>query len=317
MTGNAAPPLTLASSADGIYTLTLDAPKRVNAVDIPMVQALNAALASVHAAPQARVLVLRSSSRSFCAGGDISAIRDSLSDPERLLGPLIEQFHDAILAMRRLPVPVIGSVRGAAAGGGYSLAMACDLIVASDNARFVAGYPALGTSSDGGLSHFLMRRLGSMRAMDALLLRGNSRLQLDLGRAARQFFRLVSGAMLAVYDPRRGEDRIELSTPVVTLGIRGTGVYVETDAVRAYVCTCYGAVDIATVGGTPQRERVVTTHHDAPRWVLAQPQDGQRILPAPVMTNHDDAELILLEALVGREVPFNAGDYDERPRREY
>lgn len=171
MTGNAAPPLTLESSADGIYTLTLDAPKRVNAVDIPMVQALNAALARVHAAPQARVLVLRSSSRSFCAGGDISAIRDSLSDPERLLGPLIEQFHDAILAFRRLPVPVIGSVRGAAAGGGYSLAMACDLIVASDNARFVAGYPALGTSSDGGLSHFLMRRLGSMRAMDALLLR--------------------------------------------------------------------------------------------------------------------------------------------------
>lgn len=152
---------------------------------------------------------------------------------------------------------------------------------------------------------------------DALLLRGNSRLELDLGRAARQFFRLVSGAMLAVYDPRRGEDRIELSTPVVTLGIRGTGVYVETDAVRTYVCTCYGTVDIATVGGTPQRERVVTTHHDAPRWVLAQAQDGQRILPAPVMMNHDDAELILLEALVGRAVPFNAGDYDERPRREY
>jgi 2-(1,2-epoxy-1,2-dihydrophenyl)acetyl-CoA isomerase len=73
------------------------------------------------------------------------------------------------LTIRGLPVPVIASIQGAAAGAGFSLAMACDAVVAVNTAKLVVGYPMLGTSSDGGLSFQLTRRLGPARALDIFL----------------------------------------------------------------------------------------------------------------------------------------------------
>lgn len=161
--------VSLTHTPDGVVTLSMAAPGKPSLVTLESARAMQQALAEVAAMPQARVLVLRSAGKSFNAGGDIAAIHSSLDDPDRLLGALIDAFHGAILALRRLPIPVIGSVYGAAAGGGFSLALACDQLVAASNARFVVAYPALGTSSDGGLSHFLGKRLGAAKALEIVL----------------------------------------------------------------------------------------------------------------------------------------------------
>ncbi len=150
---------------------------------------------------------------------------------------------------------------------------------------------------------------------DALILRERSELQLDAGRAVRQFFRLVSGAMLTVFGQRDRE--LAVQTPTATIGIRGTGVYFEVDPEKTYVCTCYGRVRIAAAGDPQQREEIVARHHDAPRYVLAKPQDGRLIVPAGFQ-DHTDLELMTLEALVGRTVPFTLEQQQyQAPRREY
>jgi 2-(1,2-epoxy-1,2-dihydrophenyl)acetyl-CoA isomerase len=151
---------------DGIVTLTMTG--GVPVINPATAAALVDAIARAAKRAETRVVVLRSGGRAFCGGGDIGAIGQALDDPEKHLGPLIQKFHEVILGLRSLPVPVVGSVRGAAAGGGYSLALACDLLVASDDARFVAGYPALGTSPDGGLSHTLTARVGATKALELM-----------------------------------------------------------------------------------------------------------------------------------------------------
>ena len=111
---------------------------------------------------------------------------------------------------------------------------------------------------------------------------------------------LVTGKLLSVFG--RGPRRIATST--ATIGIRGTGIYIEAEAERTYVCTCYGVVDLQASNMPAAKETVRTIHHDAPRYIYAHGEMPiQMIQTAPVM-NHSDAELIMLEALVGREPPF-------------
>ena len=88
-----------------------------------------------------------------------------------------------------------------------------------------------------------------------------------------------------------------------TIGNRGTGVYAQDMGDRAYVCTCYGVADIAAADDPSVHETVRTEHHDQPRYIYPQGAE-RRIVRAPVF-NHTDAELILLESLVGREPPFS------------
>jgi hypothetical protein len=154
---------------------------------------------------------------------------------------------------------------------------------------------------------------------DAVLLREKSELQLGraAGTAVKQFFRVVTGAMLSVFGPRRGEDELEIRAPAATIGIRGTGVYTEVEPTRSYLCTCYGQTQIVAAADATATETIRATHHDAAKWILMQPEAGKLIVPAPFQ-NHDDLELMTLEALVGREVPFAIpGDQYERPRRDY
>ena len=161
--------VSLSHTPDGVVTLSMATPGKPSVVTQESAMAMQQALAEVAAMPQARVLVLRSAGKSFNAGGDLKAIDSTLVDSDRLLGAIIDAFHASILALRRLPIPVIGSVYGAAAGGGFSLALACDQLIVASNARFVVAYPALGTSSDGGLSHFLTKRLGAAKALEIVL----------------------------------------------------------------------------------------------------------------------------------------------------
>lgn len=161
------------------------------------------------------------------------------------------------------------------------------------------------TGSDG--------RLVGVIGADALIIRPQSRL--EIGGGARSFFRLVSGAMLSVFGKR--EERYEIRTPVATIGIRGTGVYTEADQDKSYVCLCYGTADMTPLARPEESEVLTTSHHDAPRFLYRDAVAGHCMAPAPFY-NHSDLELMTLEALVGRKVPFKvAEDPYASPRREY
>ena len=154
---------------------------------------------------------------------------------------------------------------------------------------------------------------------DALLLRENSELQMSgvAGTAAKRLFRLVTGAVLAVFGRRHDNEELEVASPTAIVGLRGTGVYAEARPDRTYFCTCYGTSRIVSAADPKITEMVSSIHHDAPKWILAQPERGKLIVPAPFQ-NHTDLELMTLEALVGREVPFVIPDsqYGQQ-RREY
>lgn len=148
---------------------------------------------------------------------------------------------------------------------------------------------------------------------DAFLMRGNSKLELSGDQGVLvSGLRLLSGALLSVF----GKRQHQFSTPTATIGIRGTGLYVEAEPDYSYVCTCYGTTDLAAVGDTASQETIVSRHHDAPRYIYADGVSGKRIRSAP-FKNHTDMELALIEALVGRTPPFNLFDEDYGSPRRY
>lgn len=168
---NESQPVLLDIDAAGIATLTLNRPQQFNTIDVASMQCLTTLLHDLEVNADVRAVVLRGAGKTFSGGGDIRSMRSRIDDLPRFIGEIIDSFHAAIVALRRLPVPVIASVHNSAAGGGFSLALACDFVVATQSARFVIAYPKLATSTDGGLSFFLTSRLGTARALDVLLLR--------------------------------------------------------------------------------------------------------------------------------------------------
>ena len=150
----------------------------------------------------------------------------------------------------------------------------------------------------------------------AYIVREKSVLEMDLGRTARSALRLVSGKVLAVFGRRGPKDSLNFRTPTATVGIRGTGLYAEAGADQTYLCTCYGTTQLASAFDPGATEEVTATHHNA-RYILKDPEKGKRIVLAPFI-NHTDLELMTLEALVGRQVPFGLPDTEyQGPRREY
>lgn len=131
---------------------------------------------------------------------------------------------------------------------------------------------------------------------DAYLQRDRSTVSI-LGDAAKGLLRVVSGKLLAVFG--KGEKRIETAT--ATIGIRGTGCYLESEPARVYFCLCYGTADITPLRAPQRTETITTRHHDHP---LVIPAAGDVMLAPAAVANHGDDELVLLESLVGRTPPF-------------
>ena len=136
---------------------------------------------------------------------------------------------------------------------------------------------------------------------DAMLLRGSGRVEVqgERGSAIATGLRLVTGALLSVFAPCEPK---EMRSPSATIGIRGTAVYLEVEPGRTYVCTCYGTAELAAADDPSAREVVNTRRHEQPRYIMARGAP-QMLTRAPVI-NHTDAELTMLEALVGRRPPF-------------
>ncbi|MCE1180904.1 MAG: FecR family protein [Rhodocyclales bacterium] len=136
---------------------------------------------------------------------------------------------------------------------------------------------------------------------DAYLQRERSSVQL-LGESLSNGLRVVSGKLLSVFG--KGDKRIE--TPTATIGIRGTGCYIEADEKEVYFCLCYGTAEIIPRADPGLREVITTRHHDHPLTIVA--NSTQMMAPASVK-NHSDDELVLLESLVGRYPPFIGQGY--------
>src|SRR5687768_5907961 len=163
------PHLLVDTSDDGVRTLMLDRPDKLNAVNGALAASLSAAVADAAAADAVRVVVIAGSGRAFCAGLDLSeppslpsTTRVERLDPYAWVGTWVR----TIVSCEK---PVVAAVNGAAAGAGFGLALACDVRLVAASARMTAGYVRRGLSPDAGVSWMLPRHVGLARAADILL----------------------------------------------------------------------------------------------------------------------------------------------------
>ena len=166
---------TLSIEIEGeIGTLTLNRPDSLNAMSPELIFELTVASGWLaDQAPLRGLVVTGAGERAFSSGGDVNWFKSGVDDPELDLPANVrrgaEVLHQAIVDFRRIPYPVIGAVNGVAAGAGFSLALMCDIRIASEAAAFVCAYGRIGASPDGGMTYFLPRVVGPAKALELLL----------------------------------------------------------------------------------------------------------------------------------------------------
>jgi 2-(1,2-epoxy-1,2-dihydrophenyl)acetyl-CoA isomerase len=150
--------------ADGVGTITLNRPDSLNALNATMRGELAAAVKAASRDDAARCLVLTGEGRGFCSGADLRG-----GDAERhFRHVLTAEYNPLITAIRDLPKPVVAAVNGVAAGAGVSIALACDLVYASEDARFIQAFVTIGLIPDSGSTRTLVRTLGRHRAAELM-----------------------------------------------------------------------------------------------------------------------------------------------------
>jgi 2-(1,2-epoxy-1,2-dihydrophenyl)acetyl-CoA isomerase len=158
--------------SDGaVAVVTLDDPSTRNALGLVMCEELAGALGQLaNGLPAARALVLTGEGGAFCSGANLADAAEAVSGTVDLQG-IVERFYNPVVdQLRKLPMPVVSAVRGAAAGIGASLALGADLVVTSDTAIFTPAFSRVGLVPDGGATWLLPRLVGKARAMELLLL---------------------------------------------------------------------------------------------------------------------------------------------------
>jgi 2-(1,2-epoxy-1,2-dihydrophenyl)acetyl-CoA isomerase len=152
----------------GVVTITLRRPEKKNAADAAMWNELLAEFRAIAATPTDRAVVLTGAGGNFCSGADLW--QGSGDGPPRHQLSAMRHITDVCLALHRIPQPTVAKVRGVAVGAGLNLALSCDLIVASENARFSEIFAKRGLSLDFGGSWLLPRLVGMHRAKELALL---------------------------------------------------------------------------------------------------------------------------------------------------
>jgi hypothetical protein len=152
---------------------------------------------------------------------------------------------------------------------------------------------------------------------NAMIVRADSKLVIAGEKKESGIFvsalRMLSGKMLSV----SRNQATTITTKTATIGIRGTGWYIESDPEVTYFCTCYGVTEVASATDPTSKDTVAATHHDRPLYITADGSDGKKIQAAG-FKNHSDQELMLIETLVGRTTPFVfPGKAYDAPRRSY
>ncbi|MGE4012310.1 MAG: enoyl-CoA hydratase-related protein [Alphaproteobacteria bacterium] len=151
--------------ADGLATLTLNRPERLNAFNRQLLIDLKAAWAKIADDKAIRAVLLTGAGRGFCAGADLAAAAQEKSAGPRDAGAILEEFYNPmILKMRGLGKPIVAAVNGPAAGAGMSLALACDIVLAAKSASFLQAFARIGLMPDAGSTWLLPRLVGDARA---------------------------------------------------------------------------------------------------------------------------------------------------------
>ena len=172
----------------GVATLTMNRPESMNALSASMMAGLREAVPRLALDPAVRVIVLTGAGRAFCAGGDVKgmAARADATGPPPSMEARAHGLREGMEVSRwlhEMPKPTIAMIRGAAARAGLSLALACDLRIASDNARFATAFAKVGFSGDYGGSYFLPKLVGAAKARELYFTADilNAQQALDLG----------------------------------------------------------------------------------------------------------------------------------------
>jgi len=149
-----------------IACVVLNRPQAYNAFDRDLVASFASQLITLAADPEVRAIVICGEGKAFCAGGDLKYFLASPVGPARTIHEVAAHFHQAIIEIRRMDKPVIAAINGVAAGGGFSLALACDFRVMGESATLKQAYTSAGLSLDGGGSFTLPRMVGLARALE-------------------------------------------------------------------------------------------------------------------------------------------------------
>jgi 2-(1,2-epoxy-1,2-dihydrophenyl)acetyl-CoA isomerase len=209
---------------DSIATLTLNRPESLNAMNEAMMGEIERILIELEADTAVRVVVLTGAGRAFSSGGDQK--RDGADVPPSFFegdpgGALIERLNRCVLRMQRLHKPIVGSINGVAAGAGMNIALATDLRIASDTARFGEVFARVGLVPDGGGTYFLPRLVGTAKAMELILLADiiDAQEALRIGLVSR-----VVPAEQLEHETLKLAERLAQG-PTVAYGLAKTGLY--------------------------------------------------------------------------------------------
>ncbi len=154
---------------DGVAWLTMDRPERHNAMTVNMAGELYGSLTAAIDAEGTRAIVLTGAGETFNTGADLGVLEGDASDAETIWA-IARNLHNAIRAIVDAPVPVVTGINGVAAGGGFGLAIAGDIVLMASDARLEFAYPRIGLSGDGGVTHMLPAMVGYRRATEIAML---------------------------------------------------------------------------------------------------------------------------------------------------
>ncbi len=156
---------------EGVITITMNRPEVLNSFNDLMLEELIEAVEAATNDDTIRCVVLTGAGRAFGAGQDLSGFPAVPKNGEAIkVSEHLKQYHRLVKSMRTMPKPIVGAIRGVAAGISCNIALACDLRIAADNARFIEAFARIGLVPDGGGAYFLPRLVGLGKAMEMCLL---------------------------------------------------------------------------------------------------------------------------------------------------
>ncbi|MDE0852828.1 MAG: enoyl-CoA hydratase-related protein [Nevskia sp.] len=213
----------LVSIEDGIATLTLNRPAVGNALDMPMARALLEAAIRCDQDESIRCVVLTGTGKLFCGGGDLQAFAEAGDAMPAFFSELAGLLHMTVTRLMRMPKPLLVAVNGSTGGGGMSLALAGDIVIAARSASFTTAHSSVGLSTDVGMSWHLPRLVGLRRAQDMILT--NRRISAEEAERIGLITRVVDDA--ALMQERESYARKLAMAPVSALG-RSRALLIES-----------------------------------------------------------------------------------------
>ncbi len=205
---------------NALLKITLNRPESYNALNHKMIQELHEVLLSAERNSSLRAILLTGAGKAFCSGGDVKSFFDGFQggNPASMFHHMPTQLHDMMLTMKQLEKPILGAINGPSVGAGFSIASACDLLVAAESAYFSLAYLKIGLSPDGGSTFFLPRILGTHKTFELLAL--GERMSPQQAKEAGLVARVFPDATFRTESEKLAQELAELPTQAVAVGKR-------------------------------------------------------------------------------------------------